>query len=64
MDIFNIKIEFDHDVFRQAIADCRDKKEKGYVCVVDGNVISSALRSSRWRSTVPSVTKSCRAPIT
>lgn len=52
MDIFNIRIEFDHDVFRQAIADCRDKKEKGYVCVVDGNVISMAQEDVAYRDIV------------
>jgi len=52
MDIFNIKIEFDHDAFRQAIMNCRDRKEKGYVCVVDGNVISMAQENEEYRKIV------------
>ena len=42
MDIFNIKLEFDHNAFRHAVDKCIADKGKGYVCVVDGNVLSQA----------------------
>lgn len=42
MDIFNIKLEFDHDAFKHAVNNCIEEKGKGYVCVVDGNVLSQA----------------------
>lgn len=44
MDIFNITLEFDHDVFRQKIYDGIAAKKAGYVCVVDGNVLSQAQK--------------------
>ena len=45
MDIFNIKIEFDHDAFRQAVESCIAEKGKGYVCVIDGNVLTVKLKN-------------------
>ncbi len=42
MELFNIKLEFNHDAFRHAVNKCVAEKGKGYVCVVDGNVLSQA----------------------
>lgn len=52
MNIFNIKIEFDHDVFRQAIEKCVADKDKGYVCVVDGTVTRMAQEDLEYRQIV------------
>lgn len=52
MDIFNIKIEFNHDVFRKTIEDCAENKEKGYVCVVDANVLTMAHDNLEYREIV------------
>ncbi len=54
MDIFNIRIEFDHDVFRKTIEDCAKKKSKGYVCVVDANVLTMAHDNMDYRNIVKS----------
>ena len=52
MDIFNIRIEFDHDIFRKTIEDCAKKKGKGYVCVVDANVLTMAQDNLEYRNIV------------
>lgn len=52
MNIFNIKIEFDHDAFRQAIEKCAADKDKGYVCVVDGNVLTMAQKDEAYRNII------------
>lgn len=52
MDIFNIRIEFDHDVFRKTIEDCVKNKGKGYVCVVDANVLTMAHDNLEYRAIV------------
>lgn len=54
MDIFNISIEFDHDAFRKTIEDCAKKKVKGYVCVVDANVLTMAHDNPEYREIVKS----------
>lgn len=54
MDIFNIKIEFDHDAFRQAVESCIAEKGKGYVCVIDGNVLSMTHFDADYRNVVKS----------
>lgn len=40
MEIFNIEMEFDHNEFRNKISTAIDNKLKGYVCVVDANVLA------------------------
>lgn len=40
MNIFDIHLEFDHDKFRDEINKAIVDKKVGYVCVVDGNVLS------------------------
>lgn len=52
MDIFNIRIEFDHKIFRQKIETCAKHKEKGYVCVVDANVLTMAHDNLTYREIV------------
>jgi len=39
---FNIFLEFDHKVFYRFIEDAIKKRNKGYVCVVDANVLTLA----------------------
>lgn len=52
MDIFNIKIEFNHNAFRKRIEDCAKNKEKGYVCVVDANVLTMTHDNLDYREIV------------
>ena len=52
MDIFNINIEFNHDAFRGAIAKCLADEDKGYVCVVDGNVLTMAQKNEAYRQII------------
>lgn len=52
MDVFNIKIEFNHDRFRQAISDAKKNGEKGYVCVVDFNVLTMTHKDPDYRRIV------------
>lgn len=52
MDIFNIRIEFDHDIFRNTIEKCAKKNGKGYVCVVDANVLTMAQDNLEYREIV------------
>lgn len=48
MDVFNVRIEFDHDIFRQKIADSKKNGDKGYVCVVDFNVLTMTYKNSDY----------------
>lgn len=52
MDIFNIKLEFNHDAFRSTIEKCVSGKGKGYVCVVDGNVLSATYKDTEYQMVV------------
>jgi len=52
MDIFNIRLEFDHNAFRKTIEDCVAERGKGYVCVVDGNVLSVTCKDSNYQAVV------------
>ena len=52
MDIFGIKIEFDKDAFRNILKDGLNKSLPGYVCVVDGNVLSMTHRDENYRQIV------------
>lgn len=53
MDVFfNVKIEFNHEKFKQIIEDCIADKKKGYVCVIDGNVLTKANRNQYYKSIV------------
>ncbi|MBO5615088.1 MAG: WecB/TagA/CpsF family glycosyltransferase [Prevotella sp.] len=52
MEIFNIKLEFDHDAFRNTVNQCIAEHGKGYVCVVDGNVLSMTYKDPEYREVV------------
>ena len=52
MEIFNIKLEFNHDTFRHEVDSCIAEKGKGYVCVVDGNVLSMTYKDPEYRKVV------------
>lgn len=52
MDIFNIKIEFNSIAFRQTIEKCVNENDKGYVCVVDCNVLTMAQKDEKYRSII------------
>lgn len=52
MDIFNIHLEFDHNKFRERIIKAIVNKKAGYICVVDGNVLSQTHINSWYRDIV------------
>lgn len=52
MNIFNIHIEFDHEKFRAQISKAIADKKAGYVCVVDGNVLSQTHMKPWYREIV------------
>lgn len=56
MDVFNIKIEFDSQVFRRTVESHIQEKKKAYVCVVDANVITIAQKDLKYREIVKSAT--------
>jgi len=48
MEVFNIKIEFDSQVFRDTV-EKHIREKKAYVCVVDGNVLTIAQKDLKCR---------------
>lgn len=56
MDVFNIHIEFDPQVFRDTVERHIRDHEKGYVCVVDANVITIAQKDLKYREIVKNAT--------
>lgn len=52
MDVFGITIEFDHDEFRRKISLCQKDGGKGYVCVVDANVLGMTYVNEAYRDLV------------
>ena len=52
MDIFNIHIEFDSKIFCKTVDNYIAKKQKAYVCVVDGNVITMAQKDLKYREII------------
>lgn len=52
MEIFNIKLEFDHNTFHNTIEQSVANKGKGYVCVVDGNVLSVTCKDLEYQKVV------------
>ena len=52
MNIFNIQIEFDSKVFCKTVEEFIARKQKAYVCVVDGNVITMAEKDLRYREII------------
>lgn len=49
MNIFNIHIEFDSKIICKKVEEFIFKKQKAYVCVVDGNVIATAQKDLSYR---------------
>lgn len=47
---FNIKFEFNHQVLREKIEKTIYSKKKGYVCVVDANVLTIAQKNKKYCS--------------
>lgn len=56
MNVFNIKIEFDSQVFRNTVEKHIKEKKKAYVCVVDANVITIAQKDLKYREIVKNAT--------
>ena len=56
MDVFNIHIEFDSQVFRNTVEQHIKEKKKAYVCVVDANVITIAQKDLKYRKIVKNAT--------
>lgn len=52
MNVFNIHIEFDSNVFCRTVEDYIARKQKAYVCVVDANVITIAQKDLEYREIV------------
>lgn len=52
MNVFNIHIEFNPEVFRKTVEDYIIQKQKAYVCVVDANVIATAQKDPDYRAIV------------
>lgn len=53
---FNVKLEFDHEKLYQQIEESIASKQKGYVCVVDGNVLTMAQKNLQYREILNSST--------
>ena len=56
MDVFNIKIEFDSQVFRDTVERHIKERKKAYVCVVDANVITIAQKDMAYQEIVKNAT--------
>lgn len=56
MDVFNIHIEFDSQVFRDTVERHIQEKKKAYVCVVDANVITIAQKDLKYCEIVKKAT--------
>lgn len=56
MDVFNIHIEFDSQVFRDTVEQHIKEKKKAYVCVVDANVITIAQKDKEYQKIVKNAT--------
>lgn len=56
MDVFNIHIEFDSQVFRDTVEQYIKEKKKAYGCVVDANVITIAQKDLKYREIVKNAT--------
>jgi len=49
---FDIYIEFDKSKIVKKINDCIAQNQKGYVCVVDGNVLATAHKQNQYKEVV------------
>ncbi|TKC13074.1 WecB/TagA/CpsF family glycosyltransferase [Pedobacter polaris] len=48
-EYFNVSLEFDHEVFKHTIEKNIENNGKGYVCVVDANVLTIAQKNTKFR---------------
>lgn len=53
---FNINFEFNHSIFKDRIKELILNKEKGYICVVDANVLTIAQHDIKYRDILNSST--------
>jgi N-acetylglucosaminyldiphosphoundecaprenol N-acetyl-beta-D-mannosaminyltransferase len=49
MQYFNINLEFDHSIIHRIINEYASKRKKGYICVVDANVLTIAQKNKIYR---------------
>ena len=48
-DYFNVKIEFDHQILLNLIRQTIEDGTKGYICVIDANVLTMAQNNTSYR---------------
>lgn len=53
-EVFKLKFEFDKELFRQKVANCINQSSKGYICVIDANVLTMAYNNPTYREIVNS----------
>ena len=51
-NVFSLHIEFDRDVFTNKIFTLIKERRKGYVCVIDGNVLAMTYRDRTYQDIV------------
>ena len=51
---FNINLEFNHEILFESIEEMINSKRKGYVCVVDANVITIAQKDLEYQEIINS----------
>lgn len=56
MEVFNIKIEFESEVFCRTVEKHIADHKKAYVCVVDANVITIAQKDLKYREIIRNAT--------
>lgn len=49
---FNVNFEFNKEKLHQIIKDTINNKQKGYVCVVDGNVLTTANKNEEYKDII------------
>jgi N-acetylglucosaminyldiphosphoundecaprenol N-acetyl-beta-D-mannosaminyltransferase len=56
MQYFNINLEFNHSIIHRIINEYASKRKKGYICVVDANVLTIAQKNKIYRDVLNSST--------
>lgn len=51
---FNLKLEFNHSVIHEKINECIESGNKGYICVVDANVLTISQNKHEYRRIINS----------
>lgn len=59
MKVFGIKLEFNKQRVTETISSTIVKKQKGYVCVVDGNVLATAYKKEPYRKIINDAIVNC-----